>query len=384
MVKLIHYIFMKRLLFILVLSSSIASAQWVQKTSCKKSSAKITNEAIESMANLEYLPAMGMAKSALLLDPECGCAQLVLAAISSPNPNWGSQKSKLSAINVSKLSAEEKAWYGFLMTPQADRPKAAKSAVSKHPDSPLINLLATTPSDFSTYKEFASKFPKQASASYNMMSYAYLRGDFGEPNKEMAMDYVKRSQQMHDGPNSYDSMAEHYASMGDYQKAFELQLKAVDFARFGSPYWNFARIYYAKVNQDDLSKQLMKNQKEVQDAITDRDYKTYSKYEHPDINHMTGDSNLSPFYEFSKASFEEAVAIDWNRFDLENMDVNYSPDMKTAVLTFYATGSYVFKESNKEVAYSTRGSSVWVNTDQGWKIMHSSWAPNQDGIGIPK
>jgi len=44
----------------------------------------------------------------------------------------------------------------------------------------------------------------------------------------------------------------------------------------------------------------------------------------------------------------------------------------------------VFKESNKEVAYSTRGSSVWVNTDQGWKIMHSSWAPNQDGIGIPK
>jgi hypothetical protein len=99
---------------------------------------------------------------------------------------------------------------------------------------------------------------------------------------------------------------------------------------------------------------------------------------------MTGDSNLSPFYQFSKASFEEAVAIDWNRFDLENMDVNYSPDMKTAVLTFYATGSYVFKESNKEVAYSTRGSSVWVNTDQGWKIMHSSWAPNQDGIGIPK
>ena len=263
-------------------------------------------------------------------------------------------------------------------------PKAAKSAVIKHPDSPLINLLATTPSDFSTYKAFASKFPKQASASYNMMSYAYLRGDFGEPNKEMAMDYVKRSQQMHDGPNSYDSMAEHYASMGDYQKAFELQLKAVDFARFGSPYWNFARIYYAKVNQDDLSKQLMKNQKEVQDAITARDYKTYSKYEHPDINHMTGDSNLSPFYEFSKASFEEAVEIDWTRFDLENMDVNYSPDMKTAVLTFYATGSYVFKESNKEVAYSTRGSSVWVNTDQGWKIMHSSWAPNQDGIGIPK
>ena len=376
---------MKRLLlFILILSSSIANAQWVQKTSCKKSSAKITNEAIESMANLEYLPAMGMAKSALLLDPECGSAQLVLAAISSPNPNWGSQKSKLSAINVSKLSAEEKAWYGFLTTPQADRPKAAKSAVIKHPDSPLINLLATTPSDFSTYKTFASKFPKQASASYNMMSYAYLRGDFGEPNKEMAMDYVKRSQQMHDGPNSYDSMAEHYASMGDYQKAFEIQLKAVDFARFGSPYWKLARLYFAKVNQDDLTRQLMKNHKEVQDAITDRDYKAYSKFEHPDIKHMVGDSNLSPFYQFNKASFEEALPIDWNRFDLDNMYVNYSPDMKTAVLTFCATGSYVIKHTGEEVGYSSRASSVWVNTDLGWKIMHSSWAPNQDEKGIPK
>jgi tetratricopeptide (TPR) repeat protein len=375
---------MKRLFFILVLSSSIASAQWVQKTSCKKSSAKITNEAIESMANLEYLSAMGMAKAALLLDSECGCAQLILAAISSPNPNWGSQKSKLEAIDVSKLSAEEKAWHGFLMTPWNDRPAAAKLAVSKHPKSPLINLLATTPTDFNTYKTFANKFPAQASASYNMMSYAYLRGDFGEPNQEMAMDYVKRSQQMHDGPNSYDSMAEHYASIGEYQKALELQLKAVDFAQFGSPYRNFAGIYYAKANQADLSKQLMKSQKEVQDAILARDYKTYSKYEHPDIIHTTGDSNLSPFYKFDKASFKEVKGIEWNSFELDNMDVNYSPDMKTAVLTFYASGSYTFKENNKEVAYSTRGSSVWVNTGQGWKIMHSSWAPNKDGIGIPE
>ncbi len=375
---------MKRLFFILVLSSSIASAQWIQKTSCKKSSAKISNEAIESMANLEYLPAMGMAKAALLLDPECGCAQLVLAAISSPNPKWGSQKSKLEAIDFSKLSAEEKTWYRFLMTPWNDRPAAAKLAVTKYPKSPLINLLATTPTDFNTYKTFANKFPKQASAAYNMMSYAYLRGDFGKPNQEMAMDYVKRSQQMHSGPNSHDSMAEHYASIGEYQKALESQLRAVDFAQFGSPYWNFARIYYAKVNQADLSKQLMKNQKEVQNAIIVSDYKTYSKYEHPDIKHITGDSNLSPFYAFDKASFKEAQEIDWNKFELENMDVTYSPNMKTAVITFNGSGSYTFKDTEKEVPYSTRGSSVWVNTDQGWKIMHSSWAPNKDGIGIPE
>lgn len=375
---------MKKLFIILVLTSSISSAQWIQKSSCNKSAEKIINAAIESMANLEYLPAMGMAKSALLLDPNCGCAQLVLAAISSPNPNWGSQKVKLEAIDVSKLSAEEKAWHGFLMTSQDDRPAAAKSAVAQHSESPLINLLATTPSDFSTFKSFAEKFPEQASASYNMMSYAYLRGDYGEPNQAMAMDYVKRSQQMHDGPNSYDSMAEHYASLGEYQKALDLQLKAVDFARFGSPYRNFARIYYAKVNQEDISKQLMKNQKEVQDAITANDYDAYSKFEHSDINHITGDSNLSPFYTFNKASFERERVINWERFELENMNVNYSPDMKTAALTFYASGSYKIKETKKTIAYSTRGSSVWVNTDQGWKILHSSWAPNKDGIGIPE
>ena len=374
---------MKKLFIILVLSSSISNAQWIQKSSCKKSAEKITNAAIESIANLEYLSAMGIAKAALLLDPNCGCAQLVLAAVSSPNPNWGSQKSKLEAIDVSKLSAEEKTWHSFLMTSREDRPDVAKSAKAEHPESPLINWLATTPADFNTFKTFAKKFPEQASAAYNMMSYAYLRGDYGEPNQEMAMDYVERSQQMHYGPNSYDSMAEHYASIGEYQKALELQLKAVDFAQFGSPYWNFARIYYAKVNQEEISKQLIKNQKEAQDAITANDYETYSKFMHPDINHMTGDSNLSPFYTFNKASFERERVITWKRFELENMDVNYSPDMKTAVLTFYASGSYIFNDTDKEVAYSTRGSSVWVNTDQGWKIMHSSWAPNKNGVGIP-
>ena len=375
---------MKKLLFILALSSTVASAQWVQKTSCKKDAAKITNEAIESIANLEYLPAMGMAKAALLLDPKCGCAQLALAAISSPNPNWGSQKSKLEAMNVSSLSAEEKAWHEFLMASREDRPAVAKASATKYPDSPLVNLLVTSPADFNSFKTFAEKFPNQAAAAYNMMSYGYLRGDYGEPNQDMAMDYVKRSQQMHDGPNAHDSMAEHYAAIGDYQKALDAELKAVDYARFGSPYWNYARTYYSKVNQEELSKELMKSQTEAQDAVTNGDYETFSKYEHPDIIHTTGDSNLSPFYTFNKASFDREQAIVWNKFELNNMNVTYSPDMRTAVLTFYATGSYTFKDTKEEVAYSTRGSSVWVNTADGWKIMHSSWAPNKDGKGIPQ
>tara|TARA_B100000767_G_C19777651_1_gene543680 strand:- start:7446 stop:8576 length:1131 start_codon:yes stop_codon:yes gene_type:complete len=375
---------MKKLLFIFVLSTSIASAQWVQKTSCNKNAAKISNEAIESMVNLEYLTARGMAMAALLIDSDCGCAQLTLAAISSSNKNWGSQKEKLKGIDYLNLSAEEKTWHGFLMSSSEDRPAAIKSGLTKHPNSPLINYLATSPTDMKTFSTFAGKFPEQAASSYNMMSYGYLRGDFGNVDQEMAMNYVKQSQNLHNGPNAYDSMAEHYASLGDYEKALELELKAVDFAAFGSPYWNYARVYYSKVNQTDLSKELMKSQIEVQDAIIDGDYEIYAKYEHPEIKHVTGDSNLSPFYDFNKSSFNVDQEITWNNFDMNDINVTYSPDMRTAVLTFYSSGSYVFNESKEEVAYSTRGSSVWVSTPAGWKIMHSSWAPNKDGIGIPQ
>ena len=66
------------------------------------------------------------------------------------------------------------------------------------------------------------------------------------------------------------------------------------------------------------------------------------------------------------------------------MEVSYAPDMQTAVMTFYGSGSYVFKESKEKVIYSTRGSSVWVRTAKGWKIMHTSWAPNEGGNGIPQ
>jgi tetratricopeptide (TPR) repeat protein len=375
---------MKKLIFILVLASSVSNAQWIQKTSCSKNASMIVDEAIESMANLEYLTAMGIAKAALLMDPNCGCAQLTLAAISSPNPDWGSQKSKLEAIDVSKLSSEEKSWHTFLISPRDERVAVAKRASAKHPNSPLINLLSTSPKDFNSYKEFADKFPNQAASSYNMMSYGYMRGDYGEVDQDTAIKYVKKSQQMHDGPNSHDSMAEHYASMGEYQKAFDSGVKAIDYASFASPYMNYTKIYYSKLNQDDISKELIENQSKLQDAIMAQDYETYSKYEHPDITHITGDSNLSPFYTFSKASFDRIESIDWNELKLKNMNVSYSPDMRTAVLTFNGSGSYVFKDTKKEVSYSTRGSAVWVNTNSGWKIMHSSWAPSKEGNGIPK
>ena len=57
--------------------------------------------------------------------------------------------------------------------------------------------------------------------------------------------------------------------------------------------------------------------------------------------------------------------------------------MRTAILTFYASGSYTFTDSSEEVAYSTRASSVWIETDQGWKCAHANWAPYKNGTGIP-
>ena len=375
---------MKNYFLLLVLSTSITSAQWFEKTSCNKNADKITNQAIESLTNLEYSIALGMAKAALTLDPNCGCAKLVVAAVSSNNPDFGSRRAKLDAIDVSKLSAEENVWYTFLGASREDRSKVIEAGVSKHPNSPIINYLTTNGTDFNSYKAFAEKFPKNAASSYNMMSYGYLRGDFGDPNKEMAMEYVKKSQTMHDGPNAYDSMAEHYASIGEYEKALELELKAVDFAEFGSTYWNSVQLYWSKTNQNEVSENIMQKQKKMQEAILTRDYESYSAFEHPDITHSTGDSNLSPFYEFNKKAFEAEAPIVWDSFDMNDMKVSFSTDMKTAVLTFYGSGSYTFKADQKEVSYSTRGSSVWVNTNKGWKIMHSSWAPNQGKNGIPQ
>ena len=375
---------MKKILLLLVLSTSISSAQWVQKTSCDKNAAIISDQAVEALTNLEYTMALGMAKAALLIDSDCGCAQLTLAAISSPYPKWGSQKSKLAAIDVSKLSEEEQTWHTYLMASSEDRDAVAKIGASKLPNSPLINYLTTKSKDMNSFKSFAEKFPKNAASSYNMMSYGYLNGAFGETNKEMAMKYVKQAQQLHDGPNSYDSMAEHYATLGDYEKALELELKAVDFATFGSTYWRSAQTYRAKLNQAELSEKLMQMQRELQAAIMADDYTTYSKFEHPDIVHKTGDSNLNPFYVFDKSSFGGSEAVVWNNLDLNDMEVSYAPDMQTAVMTFYGSGSYVFKESKEKVIYSTRGSSVWVRTAMGWKIMHTSWAPNKGGNGIPQ
>ena len=99
------------ILIIIVFGVTQGNAQWLNKTSCNKKAEVIANKAIDHMSNLEFLIALGMAKAALVVDDNCGCAKLTIAAISSNNENWGSQKEKLMSIGRNNLSLEEQAWY---------------------------------------------------------------------------------------------------------------------------------------------------------------------------------------------------------------------------------------------------------------------------------
>ena len=361
-----------------------ANAQWVETTSCKKESDVITNMAITYMTNLEYSIAYGMAKAALQIDSNCGCANLIIAAVSSRNKKWGSQSSKLAAINRELLSAEEQAWFDYLNANEEEVDQVKIDNATKFPNSPLLNFIATSMKDFNTFVEFANKFPAYSASAHNMISYGHMNGAFGDTTShELAMESVNKSISMHEGPNALDSKAEHLASLGKYEEAHKIQLKAVDFATFASPYSNKAMIYRDKINVNEITAELSKSLVDMQTAITDRDYQRYKKYEHDDIQVTTGDSNLGPFYIFTEDEFKSEAPSVWNAFDLSNIKVYFSPDMKCATLTFNADGNYTIKKTGESVDYATRGASIWVLTDDGWKTFHSSWSPRKGKLGIP-
>ena len=135
----------------------------------------------------------------------------------------------------------------------------------------------------------------------------------------------------------------------------------------------------------------------MQDAIIKGDNEAFQKFVHPDIIISTGDSDLGKFYEFNADDLEVDENFSWDSFEVEDMNVYFSIDMKTAVITFYAKGGYTMngssesydlngnlKPNSKFIEYSTRASSVWVNTNQGWKTMHSNFAPNKGKVGLPQ
>ena len=138
-----------------------------------------------------------------------------------------------------------------------------------------------------------------------------------------------------------------------------------------------------KTSDEDIVSTLKQNAISLQDAILTQNSEEFNKYVAENITFSTGDSNLSKFYTMNINRFDTEAAAKWGAFDLYDINVALSPDSSTAVLTFYAKGDYTVGEGEK-IDYSTRGSSVWVSTENGWKIMHSNWAPFGEGNGIPK
>ena len=379
---------MKKILITTLLSLSfllnLNAQQWIEKTSCNNNASKIVNEAITSLSNLEHLTAIGMAQAALVVDEDCECAKLVIAAAASNNADWGSRQAKLQNINVKSLTNVERTWHMLLSTSNENFNKAVEKAISNHPNSPLINWLGTGVNDWDSFKEFSKKFPRNSSAAYNMMAYAYARGDYGDkPDYDSAHQSIAKSLTLHNGPNALDSNAEIYAMEGNYEKAVENQLKAFDFAPFASPYLPKLRTYSRTLNKENLIKNLKEAQINVQQAIEDQNIEEWKKYTTEDMKLISGDSSLTEFYEQTDELFLEKRNFTWDSFDLRDIDVNFSPEMNMAVVTFYASGAYTFNESKEKVDYSTRASAIWIATGTGWKMVHANWAPF-GGSGIPK
>ena len=138
-----------------------------------------------------------------------------------------------------------------------------------------------------------------------------------------------------------------------------------------------------KISDEDIASDLKQNAINLQEAILTQNAEEFNKYVDKNIAFSTGDSNLSKFYMMGTETFDVEPTAKWGEFDLYDINVALSPDSETAVLTFYAKGDYTVGEGDK-VDYSTRASSVWVSTENGWKIMHSNWAPFGEGNGIPE
>ncbi|MDC1321275.1 nuclear transport factor 2 family protein [Flavobacteriaceae bacterium] len=138
-----------------------------------------------------------------------------------------------------------------------------------------------------------------------------------------------------------------------------------------------------RISDEDIASTLKQNAVNLQEAILTQNAEEFNKYVDKNIAFSTGDSNLSKFYMMGTETFDVEPTAKWGEFDLYDINVALSPDSETAVLTFYAKGDYTVGEGDK-VDYSTRASSVWVSTENGWKIMHSNWAPFGEGNGIPE
>lgn len=368
----------------LCLLTTFASAQWITDMSCNSSAEKITDQAITHFVNLEQPIAVGMAEAALMIDKNCGAAKLVLvnAALSA---EYGSRQAQLEKLDTSSFTDQEKAWVEVMSAASEDVEGTVKRTAQDYPSVPLFAYWGSIPLENGKDKlaEYVETFPSYASPAYNIMSYRYADGIYGdEPNLTKAIETAQKIFLTHDGPNGHDSIAEHYANKGDYQKAFEHQVKALDYAGTGSAYAYNAQIYYGNTNKAALTDSIKaKTKLRIQYQMLN-DSENLKQFYSDKLGMIACNSNMEPciFY----ASFEdEDVNHTWTRWDVTDLNVHFSPDMKMALTTFNNDGEYTMRGSDTPVAYKTRASEVWFYED-GWKLMHSNFAPLAIGSGVPQ
>ncbi|GAA5522387.1 hypothetical protein LQ318_11615 [Aliifodinibius salicampi] len=359
------------------------NAQWLTETSCNEQSNKITDKAIAHLVNLESSVAVGMANAALMIDEKCGAAKLVKvnAALGG---QYGSRDQQVKDLDTQNFTEQEKAWHKILAAPDEEESEIRIEMAEAYPKVPLFSLLASlSAEDGDRLTKYVQEFPEYASSAYNTMSYYYAQGEYGEPDMEKALETVKKVFLTHDGPNAHDSMAEHYALMGDYESAFKHQVMALDYAAMGgSGYGVNAGIYLRQSNKVDLTDSLKTMTKKRIAFQMENDIENLAQFYSEDVGMIACNSDMEPcvFYETLE---EEDLGIVWNRWDVSDLKVYFSPDMRVAVTTFNNDGEYTVSGSDTPVAYKTRASEVWT-LDNGWKLMHSNFAPLAFGSGIPK
>ena len=368
----------------LCLLTTIASAQWVTDMSCNNKAEEITDKAITHFVNLERPVAVGMAKAALMIDEKCGSAKLVLIN-TAMSGEYGSRTAQLEKLDTKKFTDQEKAWVKVMSASNEEFEGTTKQVAATYPDVPLFAFWASVSLEDGKDKlaEYVLAFPEYASPAYNIMSYRYADGTYGnDSNMPKAVETAQKIFLTHNGPNGHDSIAEHYATKRDYKKAFEHQLKALDYAGTGSAYSYNAQIYYGHTNKTAFTDSIKSKTNQRIKFQMNNDSENLKQFYSDKIGMIGCNSNMEPCVFYS--SFEEEdVNHTWNRWNVVDLKVYFSPDMKTAVTTFDNDGEYTMKGSDKPIAYKTRASEVWF-FDNGWKLMHSNFAPLAIGSGVPK
>ena len=138
------------------------------------------------------------------------------------------------------------------------------------------------------------------------------------------------------------------------------------------------------VDEETLTSELIESSISFQLAYINNKYPEASKYMSDKIVTTIFNSSGQPLVKQTKEEIT-SVGSGWafDSFDMTNHKVFLSPDMKSAAIAFDAQGIISFEDGNENTPYSTRASQFWINTNDGWKILHSHWSPKISSKGIP-